>query len=74
MDRTAPDESSDIIALSNRLRMVRTACKRFIFLWAMSQSQNNSGSGNDLAWTLDNLKNSADPDWTFLHTPHVCDD
>ena len=81
MESAPSADSPDIVELSNRLRTVRTACRRFILLWAMSRAeatkQINDGAreeDGDVGQMLDGFKNSSDPDWSFLYPLTDCDD
>lgn len=74
----------DLIATAQRLRTVRTACRRFLMLWAMSPAKARSPDSRDhpaLAGDIDNpealLRAISDPqnrDWSLLYRGSVLDD
>jgi hypothetical protein len=76
--------SEELIAAAKRLRTVRTACRRFLMLWAMSPAKAGIADSQDaiaLAQALDDpqalLRFISDPqnrDWSFLYRGSVLDD
>ncbi len=83
MVSTAPNPP-DLLDLAKRLREVRTACRRFLMLWAMGSSPKGL-AGVDLSALSDSvlgdpdamLRALADPknrDWTLLYQGDVLDD
>jgi hypothetical protein len=81
---TDTESSEDMIAAAQRLRAVRTACRRFLMLWAMSPAKaSSSDCYNDHTLTdqIDDpdalLRAISDPqnrDWSLLYRGSVLDD
>ena len=74
------DNRLDLLTAAERLRTVRTACRRFLLLWAMSPA--NSGSNRALSDVppgdpeaiLRAISDPQDRDWSFLFRGSVLDD
>jgi hypothetical protein len=81
---THTEKSEDLLAAAQRLRTVRTACRRFLMLWAMSPAKAGLSDSHDalaLAQALDDpealLRIMSDPknrDWSLLYRGSVLDD
>ena len=84
MVHTELENSQELIAAAKRLRAVRTACRRFLMLWAMSPAKAGLADSHDalaLAQALDDpealLRIISDPknrDWSLLYRGTVLDD
>ena len=78
------DNRLDLVSAAERLRTVRTACRRFLMLWAMSPAKGNQDRAlnvRQIQDTLDDpealLRAISDPqnrDWSFLFRGSVLDD
>jgi hypothetical protein len=78
------DNQIDLLAAAQRLRTVRTACRRFLMLWAMSPakgSQARDSKNLPLHAVTDDpealLRAMSDPqnhDWSLLYRGSVLDD
>ena len=82
------DNQIDLLAAAERLRTVRTACRRFLMLWAMSPAKgspdgtiNNPSHGGATGGVADDpealLRAMSDPqnrDWSLLYRGSVLDD
>jgi hypothetical protein len=81
---THADRSLDLFTTAERLRTVRTACRRFLMLWAMSPAKDGPSpaaknlkfdNGPDDPETL--LRAMSDPqnrDWSLLYRGSILDD
>jgi len=81
---TRSDNALDLIAAAQRLRIARTACRRFLMLWAMSPAKDISGIGrqtltstnvvDDPEAMLRALSDPQNHDWSLLYRGSVLDD
>jgi hypothetical protein len=81
---TKSDNSPDLIIAAQRLRDVRTACRRFLMLWAMSpakeaqarirQASTSDKATDDPEALLRALSNPKNRDWSLLYRGDVLDD
>jgi hypothetical protein len=75
------DNRIDLVTAAERLRNVRTACRRFLMLWAMSPAKGTRDDRVLANAPLDDpetlLRDVSDPqnrDWSFLFRGSVMDD
>jgi hypothetical protein len=76
---TPSDNQLGLFAAAQRLRTVRTACRRFLMLWAMSPKKNRPNLKLDSAFNDPEalLRAMSDPqnhDWSLLYRGSVLDD
>jgi hypothetical protein len=81
---TPADPTIDLLSTAERLRQVRTACRRFLMLWAMSpaseftptawENLKLNGVVDDPEALLRSISKSHNKDWSFLFRGSVLDD
>ena len=78
------DHQIDLLAAAQRLRTVRTACRRFLMLWAMSPAKGSqlrdsknlalNGVTDDPEALLRAMSDPQNHDWSLLYRGSVLDD
>jgi hypothetical protein len=79
MARAQSDNPADLFTAAQRLRTVRTACRRFLLLWAMSpgkgrQNFKSDGVADDPETLLRAMSDPQNHDWSLLYRGSVLDD
>ncbi len=78
------DRSIDLFSTAERLRLARTACRRFLMLWAMSPEKGITAADREILKfdgqvvdpeaLLQSISDPQNRDWSFLYRGSVLDD